>query len=157
MGFLPELLPERLRHKKWAERWTGSGFLGTALAVFLAFGISLEGQLGLLLLIALSGLSVVLSGIAERAFAVKDDHRIVVDEIIGYFWSVAFVPYQDFPRGKKWIFIFCAFALFRAFDVYKIPSRRVQELSGGWGVMMDDILSGVTVNLILHVALKFAS
>ena len=154
-GFLPELLPSHLRHRKWAERWTGSGFLGTVIAVFLGFLAPLEGVFGLLLLLTCSGLAIYLSGIAEVALGTKDDHRIVIDEIIGYFWSVAFVPYESFPRVKKLVFIIAAFALFRCFDVFKIPSRRVQNLPGGWGVMMDDILSGMTVNVLLHVALRF--
>ena len=149
MGFIPELLPEHLRHKKWAERWTGSGFLGTVLAFFLGNWVPLEGARGLILLLVLSGIAIYLSGIAEASLGNKDDHRIVVDEIIGYFWSIAFLPLLTLRTRLA------AFVLFRIFDVFKIPSRRVQNLKGGWGIMMDDILSGMAVCLLLHAAFKF--
>jgi len=37
-----------------------------------------------------------------------------------------------------------AFVLFRFFDIVKPPpSRRLESLPGGWGVMMDDLVAGV--------------
>ncbi|OGR88426.1 MAG: hypothetical protein A3A86_08260 [Elusimicrobia bacterium RIFCSPLOWO2_01_FULL_60_11] len=147
MGFIPELFPERFRHKRWAERWTGSGFLGTLLALALGWSIQPRGMWGLPLLLAATALAVWLSGTAESSLGNKDDHRIVVDEIVGYFWTIAYLP------AGGWAVYLAAFALFRAFDTYKIPSRGIQNLPGGWGVMMDDVLSGITANLILHAAL----
>jgi phosphatidylglycerophosphatase A len=42
-----------------------------------------------------------------------------------------------------------AFILFRIFDIFK-PSfiYRVQNLPGGWGIMMDDVLAGIIAWLI---------
>jgi len=128
---------------------TGSGFLGTLLAVYLSGWIIPEGAAGIPLLLAASAVSVWLTGIAETSLGNKDDPRIVLDEIIGYFWTIACLP------SRGWGVSLAAFVLFRVFDTFKIPSRSVQNLSGGWGVMMDDILSGIAANLILHAALKF--
>lgn len=121
------------------------------IAFAMGWFIAPRGLAGLPILLAASGLAVWLSGIAESALGNKDDHRIVVDEIVGYFWAIAYLP------SRGWAVSLAAFTLFRVFDVYKIPSRGVQNLPGGWGVMMDDILSGITANLILHAALKFYS
>jgi phosphatidylglycerophosphatase A len=42
--------------------------------------------------------------------------------------------------------------LFRFFDIAKpLYIRKMEELNGGWGVMMDDVLAGVYANLILQL------
>ena len=46
-----------------------------------------------------------------------------------------------------------AFALFRLFDIWKPwPIRQSQRLPGGWGVVMDDVLAAVYVNLVMLAA-----
>jgi phosphatidylglycerophosphatase A len=46
------------------------------------------------------------------------------------------------------------FALFRAFDIFKpYPINRLQGLSGGLGVMMDDALAGVYAAVTLSLLL----
>ena len=65
-----------------------------------------------------------LAEIAERIYGEKDSHKIVVDEIAGFFVSMAFVPFRPLP-------VAAAFLLFRIFDVLKPPPiRRLQELRG---------------------------
>ncbi len=122
--------------------------MGTVLAFFLGYVVVFSSAPGCLLLLALSGFSIYVAGIAEKALGNKDDHRIVVDEIIGYFFSIAFLPFLSLPVRLA------AFVLFRLFDVYKIPSKKVQNLQGGLGVMMDDILSGITANILLQIFLR---
>ena len=42
------------------------------------------------------------------------------------------------------------FGLFRLFDIWKPwPVRHSQRLPGGWGVVADDLLAAVWVNLVL--------
>ncbi len=118
------------------------------LAFFLGYVIHLSSFTDLILLVVLTGASVYVSGIAEKALGNKDDHRIVIDEIMGYFWAIALLPALTLPVR------IIAFILFRFFDVFKIPSRRVQNLQGGWGVMMDDVFSGIAVNVLLQAAFK---
>ena len=64
------------------------------------------------------------------------------------------VLFRYITQYKKQIVLLTAFVLFRVFDVVKIPSRRVQDLKGGFGVVLDDVLAGICVNLILRFALK---
>jgi len=44
--------------------------------------------------------------------------------------------------------------LFRLFDIAKpFGIRKLEKLSGGWGVMLDDLLAGFYANLLLQGAL----
>ena len=95
-------------------------------------------------------LAVYASGEAERIFGRKDSPRIVIDEIVGFLWSLALVA----PTGWR---IVAAFFLFRIFDILKPqPARWCQDrLPGGWGVVGDDVMAGLWANVVLQVALHF--
>ncbi|MDR0915428.1 MAG: phosphatidylglycerophosphatase A [Endomicrobium sp.] len=90
-------------------------------------------------------LSVMFSFSAEKIYNKHDDQRIVIDEIAGMCFSFAFVP-------KNCVLLILGFILFRIIDIKK-PCfiSQVQSLSGGFGVTMDDVLSGIFVNIILQV------
>ena len=61
------------------------------------------------------------------------------------------------PRGW-WVPIFTValgFFLFRFFDVVKVqPARALEDQPGGFGIMADDLVSGLYANLILQVVLR---
>ncbi|MDR3281747.1 MAG: phosphatidylglycerophosphatase A [Endomicrobium sp.] len=100
-------------------------------------------QIPLLIVIFIG--SVLFSYFAEKIYNKKDDRRIVIDEISGMWFSVAFLP-------KTFGFLLLGFLLFRMFDVRKpFFINKIQKLKGGWGVTLDDILSGVLVNMILQI------
>ena len=47
--------------------------------------------------------------------------------------------------------------LFRFFDIVKpLYIRRMEQLPGGVGVMMDDVLAGIYTNLLLQIGLKLS-
>ncbi|MBC8311118.1 MAG: phosphatidylglycerophosphatase A [Candidatus Marinimicrobia bacterium] len=72
-----------------------------------------------------------------------DPSYIVIDEVVGLWITLLFVP--------KTIFFFTlGFILFRLFDILK-PSfiYSVQFLKGSLGVMLDDIFAGIFSLLIL--------
>jgi phosphatidylglycerophosphatase A len=72
----------------------------------------------------------------ERAIDAKDPGIIVIDEVAGMMVSVLFVP-RTIPV------LVTAFLLFRLFDIWKpFPARQLQELHGGLGVMLDDLIAG---------------
>ena len=72
----------------------------------------------------------------ERAIDAKDPGIIVIDEVAGMLVSVLFVP-RTMPV------LVTAFLLFRLFDIWKpFPARQLQELHGGLGVMLDDLIAG---------------
>jgi phosphatidylglycerophosphatase A len=82
---------------------------------------------------------------AEKVIGVRDSGHIVVDEFIGYLFSACAVP------RTHWHLI-AAFLLFRFFDILKpFPIGRLEKsLSGGLGIMADDILAGIFANFILQ-------
>ena len=72
-----------------------------------------------------------------------DPSYIVVDEVVGLWITLLFIP--------KTMFLFTfGFVLFRLFDILK-PSfvYSVQSLKGSLGIMLDDILAGILSLLIL--------
>jgi len=75
----------------------------------------------------------------------EDDRRIVIDEICGFLITM-------FAVEKSLKSLAIGFILFRIFDILKpFPVKRSQNLPGGWGVMIDDLLAGVYSNIILRI------
>jgi phosphatidylglycerophosphatase A len=97
-----------------------------------------------LILLLLIPIGIVSSHHAERLFKSKDSRHIVIDEFCGYLFSVIFVPFN---------YAFAAFFLFRFFDILKpFPINKIDSvLSGGKGIMADDIAAALYTNLILQV------
>lgn len=124
------------------------GTVGSLLGVGLYLLAFPEGTASTLVYLALAiSAAVWLSGQAEVAFGETDSRLIVVDEIVGQWIALAFLP------RSVW-FIVGAFVLFRALDIWK-PWRRLEELQGGIGVVADDVVAGLIANLCLQ-ALRWA-
>jgi len=118
-----------------------SGTAGTLVGVALFYLLPLYYVLPAAVIIFIAG--VYLSTEAEKLYKKKDSGKIVIDEIAGYLFSMAFLP-------KTWIFALAGFFFFRLFDVWKpSPARESQELKGGWGVMTDDLIAGIYTNATL--------
>jgi phosphatidylglycerophosphatase A len=88
------------------------------------------------------------SWIAERAqnhWQKKDDQRIVIDEIMGYFLTMLWIP-------KTILFISVGFFLFRLLDIVKpFPCRQLEKVRGGFGVVLDDVFAGIYANIGLQL------
>jgi phosphatidylglycerophosphatase A len=126
------------------SRSTGAGLIGTVagLVTLKWLPVGFWPQCWMLL----GGLliSVAVSEVAEETLGRKDDPRIVIDEWIGVWITLAFLP-----RGTVWLVL--GFILFRVFDVWKPGAvRLIGDWPGGWGVVMDDVLAGVAANVLLH-------
>ena len=80
--------------------------------------------------------------LAERAWSRKDDGRIVIDEIAGQL--IALAPLLWLGRAHSLPWLVTGFVAFRVFDVWKPgPARWLeQNLRGGAGVVMDDVMAG---------------
>jgi phosphatidylglycerophosphatase A len=125
--------------------------MGTLVGIPLYLALSsLSWPLYLVSVSVLTLLAVYASGEAERIFDRKDSPRIVIDEIVGLLWSLAFVG----PTIGR---IVLAFFLFRFFDIVKPPPARwcQDRLPGGWGVVMDDVAAGIWANAVLLLVLYF--
>ncbi len=89
------------------------------------------------------------AGRAEKLLGRKDDGSIVIDEIAGFLVSMILVP-----RG--WAWIAAGFFLFRLFDVVKPwPVKRLQDLHGGPGIVLDDVGAGIYTNIVLQVTVFY--
>jgi phosphatidylglycerophosphatase A len=139
LSYLPAYL---FRH--WPLK--GTGLIGSLWALAVLHWLPVKPLHTVAVLVAAFLLSVVISDYAEQAMGQKDDPRIVIDEFMGYWVAVAFLP-------RTLSVLMAGFVLFRLFDVFKLPwIRRAGELPGGWGVVIDDVLAGICANLLLHVA-----
>lgn len=93
----------------------------------------------------LAGLAIWTSGLAARAMGLKDPRPVVIDEAAGLFVSLLFLP----PTPATYV---GAFVLFRLMDIVKpFPARRAEELPGGWGIVLDDLIAGVYANCGLRI------
>ena len=126
---------------------TAGSVVGVLLFIIIA---SLSTPVYLLTILAFIALSVWVSERAEKIFEKEDASQIVIDEIAGYFVTMAFLPCD-------WRYIAAGFVLFRIFDITKpYPANRINDnVHGGVGVVCDDIVAGVYANLVLQVILFF--
>ena len=105
--------------------------------------------------LAIAAVGVAVSGPVCRALASKDPGCIVIDEVAGQVLACAAIPlvpaFVSGPGVLAWPWPWLtAFVLFRLFDVVKPgPIRRVQDLPGGWGVVMDDVAAGILAAVVL--------
>ena len=123
------------------------GTAGSVVGVLLYLCIAHQPLWGYLLACGATTLVGIWSaGKAEDLLGRKDDGSIVIDEIAGFLVSMILVP----PARS---FIVAGFFLFRFFDVVKPwPLRRLQDLHGGAGVVLDDIGAGIYTNITLQLA-----
>ena len=140
---------------------TGAGLLGTfeGLILFLSFmpASSLPYFICLLVFI---GFSVYVSQQVDFGEGVKDNPKIIIDEIAGFFTAMAFLPRQF------WV-ILLAFIIFRFFDTAKPAFIKRAESFGqnlplalkekyyidGIAIVLDDVLAGIITNIILWILL----
>lgn len=78
----------------------------------------------------------------------KDPKECTIDEIVGMWITLLFLP-------KKIWWIILAFLIWRTLDIIKpFPSRNLEKVKGGWGIMLDDIMAGIysfiSIQLIIY-------
>jgi phosphatidylglycerophosphatase A len=126
----------------------GGGTVAAAVCC-IAWYFALKGGNGdfgipVLITLALLALGVWSAGKVEPRWG-KDSSRVVIDEAAGMCLTLLFVP-------VRWPYMIAGLLLFRFFDIAKpLYIRKMEQLNGGWGVMMDDVLAGIYANLILQL------
>ena len=123
------------------------GTAGTLVAIplyLLLVQLPFWGYVAVLLVMSLVGIWI--CGESSRRLGVHDHGGIVWDEFAGYLLTMLAAP-------AGWVWMVVGFCLFRLFDIWKPwPVRRVdREVSGGVGIMFDDILAGIYAWLALQV------
>jgi phosphatidylglycerophosphatase A len=79
--------------------------------------------------------------------ATADPSIVVIDEIVGVWITLLFLP-------KSIVAIVCAFFFFRICDILKPPpSRQLENVAGGWGIMLDDVIAGMYANIGTRITL----
>ena len=125
--------------------WFGSGLLkpapgtwGSAAALPFAWAIATyAGSLALVpAALLLFGIGVWASNVYDRKTGGHDASEIVIDEVVGVWLTLAVI-------GPSLVGYAIGFALFRLFDIVKPwPVRWAdRQVSGGLGVMLDDVLA----------------
>jgi phosphatidylglycerophosphatase A len=127
------------------------GTAGSLGALALAVALSRYhgwGQVDFALLAALSlGPGIWAAHMVEAASGKKDPGKIVVDEAIGQWVTLAGAATYNW---KSWL---AAFLLFRFFDIVKPPpARQAERLPGGFGIVADDVVAGLFGALVLFAA-----
>jgi phosphatidylglycerophosphatase A len=100
------------------------------------------GQVAAVAILFLVG--VVASTHVARRVGIEDPGIVVVDEIMGMWASLLFLP-------LTWWTVGIGFVLFRIMDIVKpYPARQLEHLPEGWGIMADDLMAGIYANLVLR-------
>ena len=144
----------------------GPGTFGSAVGLLIAAGLIATFSLDVVLLqnalilasLLLAGVGIWASGRAERCFERKDAGQIVIDEVCGQVMSFVFMAPYLVRLGPAWRWwMLAGFVMFRIFDMFKpYPINRLQDLEGGFGVMMDDVVAGIYAAALLSLLLFFA-
>lgn len=123
------------------------GTVGTLVGIpFFLLMTSLPLWVYLSLTVAFFVFGIWVCGRSSRLLGVHDHGGIVWDEVVGFLVTMIFAP-------DGWEWIAAGFVLFRFFDILK-PwpiSYLDKHVSGGLGIMLDDILAGVYAMLILQL------
>jgi len=94
-------------------------------------------------------------GEAEFRLGKHDPGEVVLDEFvvmplcfIGWPAIAGVLPVWAAP----WAIYLAAFALFRLFDITKpFGISKIQDLPGGWGVVMDDVAAALVSCAVMHL------
>ena len=139
--------PARSRHLGLARRncsisWSSSSDLST-------------GE-NLLLSAAGGYVAVAFCGEAEFRLGRKDPGEVILDEFVAMPLCFLGFPRLELGSPRAWMtaaLLGGGFALFRLFDIAKpLGIRRLQDLPGGWGVVLDDTAAALASCAVLHGA-----
>jgi len=82
-----------------------------------------------------------------------DPGEVVADEFAGQ--AITFIAIGTAPTGQILATVVLGFLLFRFFDIVKpFPIYRIQKLPKGWGILADDLVSGVYAAIVLRVCIS---
>lgn len=127
------------------------GTLGTIAVIpfyVLLADLDWQNYIGICLLVSLVGIYI--CQVAAEHAKTHDHPGIVWDEFAGFLITMIAVPFT-------WINLLFGFVLFRIFDILK-PwpiSWLDKKVSGGLGIMLDDIVAGLFALACLHGLIKF--
>ena len=126
------------------------GTIGSLAALLLFIFIPLDDYIWLAISTIMFIIGIWVSGTVEKEKG-KDPSIVVIDEFVGQWVALLFLP------RNLWIII-VGFIVFRILDIIKpFPAADLEELEGGSGIMLDDLIAGIYTNMALHLILIFIS
>lgn len=131
----------------WVLRSAGHGaWFDPILAILLAFACVLSIVFG----------DWAIAYYGSRGRKPGDPSHFVLDEVAGQWVSLLWLPMASVASVQSCALIYgVQFVLFRVFDIVKPPpARQLDRMHGAWGVLTDDLASGVYVNLIGQVFVR---
>jgi len=146
MKFIAKLIATGFYSGYFPRKGKGQGTTGSLVGLIIYFFMTkLPNHTSYLLFTAfLFFLGIWASSVAEEIFKEKDCGKIVIDEIVGMIVTMFLLP-------VSFKFAFMGFIIFRIADVVKpLGIRKAEKFSGGFGVMLDDLLAGILCNILLH-------
>ena len=106
-----------------------------ALLLWLLFPVTFSFHLSALIILFVLG--VYSSNKIAKDLGNDDPSEVVIDEVVGMGISLFMLPHT------LGLYIL-AFFLFRIIDIFKpLYISRIQDLPGGWGIMLDDVMAGL--------------
>ncbi|MCS7277417.1 MAG: phosphatidylglycerophosphatase A [Aquificaceae bacterium] len=120
------------------------GTVGTLLGVPLVYLLVHKWWLNLLFAPLLYWLAVWSAQYMIELTSEKDPEEVVIDEVVGYFFSFLLVE----PTLKTLV---VGFITFRILDIFKpYPIKLFERLPGGHGVVADDAVAGLMNAFLLY-------
>jgi phosphatidylglycerophosphatase A len=144
-----------MKQINWFEKIIGSGFYtgyipiasGTfgSLAAIVIFYIPGFERLEIIIpaIILLFAYGIFVSSKFEKAYG-NDPSQCTVDEIVGTWIALIALP-------KTILIAITSFLIWRVLDIVKpFPANTSEKLPGGFGIMMDDVISGFYALILVH-------
>lgn len=104
-------------------------------------------ETNILMVLLTSAVGIWAAGRASVLLDKKDPQQVVIDEVAGQFIALMFIPFN-----VAWWMILIGFVLFRFFDILKpYPIDGMQELPGGFGVVVDDLVAGIYAAIVMSL------
>ena len=124
------------------------GTLGSIAGVFLGFILLsfFPIQLVLVFFIFLLAISLYAIKVYQKQVGKSDKSEIIIDEVLGQLLVLMFVELE-------FLQFFCAFILFRFFDILKIfPANIIdKKYSDHYGVIIDDIIAAIQALIVIFI------
>lgn len=124
---------------------TIASIIGSFFCLFIMYFISLKNMLLIIILFFILGIFI--CHYASKYIKKHDHKSIVLDEIIGIFIVISLLPKQNLKFFILGIILFRFFDIIKPWPIYYIDNN----IKGGIGIMIDDIIAGIFSVLVLHV------
>jgi phosphatidylglycerophosphatase A len=126
------------------------GSLGAIPFIVLLSQMSLWLYIPVVVLFVLFGIFI--CQVYESQNQIHDASEIVIDEVAGMAITMAFIPIT-------WQSLLIGFLIFRVLDISKpFPIGYLdRKVTGGFGVMVDDIVAGLISNVLMQILLTYTS